>query len=89
MPVAPAMTAPFFGDIAATTGWSIEAVGMSQVLGYATPLLPYQLPPLMLAIAMTGIAMRDATRVLLILAAVTTPLVLPAAHLWWQVLGWY
>jgi di/tricarboxylate transporter len=89
MPVAPAMTAPFFGDIAAITGWSVEAVGMSQVLGYATPLLPYQLPPLMLAIAMTGIAMYDATRVLLILAVVTTPFVLPAAHLWWQVLGWY
>ncbi len=89
MPVAPAMTAPFFGDIAAETGWSVEAVGMAQVLGYATPLLPYQLPPLMLAVAMTGIAMRDATRVLLVLALVTTPVTLGLAHLWWQALGWY
>lgn len=89
MPVAPAMTAPFFADIAISTGWTIEAVGMSQVLGYATPLLPYQLPPLMLALAMTGISMRDATRVLLWLAAVTTPVTLIAAHFWWQVLGWY
>ncbi len=89
MPVAPAMTAPFFAEIASTTGWSIEAVGMSQVLGYATPLLPYQLPPVMLAVAMTGIAMRDAARVLLWLAAVTTPVTLVAAHVWWQALGWY
>lgn len=89
MPVAPAMTAPFFGVIANTTGWTVDAVAMSQVLGYATPLLPYQLPPLMLAMAMAGISMRDATRVLLLLALVTTPITLIAAHFWWQALGWY
>ncbi len=89
MPVAPAVTAPFFGDIAASTGWTVEAVGMSQVLGYATPLLPYQLPPLMMAIAMTGIAMRDATRVLIALALVTSPITLVAATVWWRILGWY
>jgi di/tricarboxylate transporter len=88
-PVAPAMTAPFFGEIATSTGWTIEAVAMSQVLGYATPLLPYQLPPLMLAIAMAGISMRDATRVLLLLALLTTPITLISAHFWWQALGWY
>jgi anion transporter len=89
MPVAPAMTAPFFGEIAATTGWSVEAVAMSQVLGYATPLLPYQLPPVMLAMAMAGITIRDATRVLVLLALVTTPITLITAHFWWQALGWY
>jgi di/tricarboxylate transporter len=89
MPAAPAVTAPFFGEIAATAGWSVKAVGMSQVLGYATPLLPYQVPPLMVALAMAGMPMREATRILLILAATTTPVVLPAAHWWWQVLGWY
>lgn len=89
MPVAPAMTAPFFGEIAASTGWSVEAVAMSQVLGYATPLMPYQLPPLMLAMAMADISMRDATRVLLLLALITTPITLIAAHFWWQALGWY
>jgi di/tricarboxylate transporter len=89
MPVAPAMTVPLFGDIAAQTGWTVEAVGMAQVLGYATPLMPYQLPPLMLAMAMAGVAMRDATRVLLVLAALTTPVTLVLAHLWWQALGWY
>ena len=62
---------------------------MSQVLGYATPLFPYQLPPLMLAMAMAGISMRDATRVLLMMAAITTPITLLSAHFWWQSLGWY
>ena len=89
MPVAPAVTAPFFGEIAAVTSWSVEAVGMSQVLGYATPLLPYQLPPLMMAIAMTGIAMRDATRVLIVLAITTSPLMLVAAPFWWGFLDRY
>lgn len=89
MPVAPAMTAPFFGEIANTTGWTVDAVAMSQVLGYATPLLPYQLPPLMLAMAMAGVTLGDATRVLLLLALVTTPITLIAAHFWWLALGWY
>jgi di/tricarboxylate transporter len=88
MPGAPAVTAPLFGDIAAITGWSVEAVGMSQVISYATPLLPYQLPPIVLAAAMGNVSLGDATRVMLVLAAVTTPLVLPAAFLWWRLLGW-
>ena len=41
------------------------------------------------AVAMTGVPMREALRVLLLLAALTTPLMLLAAHLWWGVLGWY
>lgn len=89
MPVAPAMTAPLFGDMAAATGWSIEAVAMAQVLGYATPLMPYQMPPLMFALAVSGVPMRTAAWVLMVLAVVTTPLVLAAAHVWWQVLGLY
>ena len=89
IPVAPAVTAPLFGDIAERVGWSIEAVGMSQVIGYATPLLPYQLPPILVAAAMAGIPLREAARILLLTALVTTPLVLPAAWAWWQLLGWF
>jgi len=89
MPAAPAITAPLFGEIAAQTGWSIEAVGLSQVLGYATPLMPYQVPPIMVAIAMTGIAAADAIRTMVLLALVTSPVVLALAHPWWSWLGWY
>lgn len=88
MPGAPAIAAPLFPDIAAMTGWSIEAVGMAQVLGYATPLLPYQVPPLVVALGMTGVRAADATRVLLLLAVITTPIILPMAYLWWSLLGW-
>jgi hypothetical protein len=62
---------------------------MAQVLAYAAPLLPYQLPPLIWAIAATGISLWAVTRVLLILAVVTTPLTLLAAHFWWPLLGLY
>lgn len=85
---APAITAPLFGEFAAMTGWSVEAVGMSQVIGYATPLLPYQVPPLVVGIAMANVSLRDTTRVLVLLAAVTTPVVVPAAYFWWRFLGW-
>jgi di/tricarboxylate transporter len=89
MPAAPAISAPLFGQMAQMTGWSVEAVGMSQVLGYATPLLPYQVPPLMVAIAMSGVPAVAAIRVLVVLALVTTPIILAAAHMWWSFLGWY
>lgn len=89
MPVAPAISAPLFGQIAEATGWSVEAVGMAQVLAYAAPLLPYQVPPLIWVIATTGISLWTVTRVLLLLAVITTPPTLVAAHLWWQALGLY
>ncbi|WP_366655652.1 SLC13 family permease [Fodinicurvata sp. EGI_FJ10296] len=88
MPGAPAVAAPLFPEIAQLTGWSIEAVGMAQVFGYATPLLPYQVPPLVVALAMGGVRAADAVKVLLLLAVTTTPIVLPLAYVWWSFLGW-
>jgi di/tricarboxylate transporter len=89
MPGAPAVAAPLFPQIAELTGWSVEAVGMTQVIAYATPLLPYQVPPLVVAIAIGGVRFADATRLMLLLAAVTTPIIAPLALLWWEILGWF
>ncbi len=88
MPGAPAVAVPSFPEIAALTGWSIEAIGMAQVLGYATPLFPYQVPPFVVAMAMAGIPAAAMTRTLLWLAVTTTPPMLVAAYVWWGLLGW-
>ncbi len=88
MPGAPAIAVPLFPEIAALTGWSIEAIGMAQVLGYATPLFPYQIPPFVVAMAMAGIPAAAFTRTLLWLAAVTTLPMLGLGYLWWSLLGW-
>ena len=87
VPGAPSLTVPLFGELSTASGWSTEMIGMAQVLGYATPLFPYQVPPLIVAIAMGGLKMMDATRVLLLVGAVTIlPLILVAWG-WWSVLG--
>ncbi|TVQ32939.1 MAG: hypothetical protein EA356_12915 [Geminicoccaceae bacterium] len=88
LPAAPAIAAPLFPEIARLTGWSIEAIGMAQVLGYATPLFPYQVPPFIVAMAMTGIGAAAFTRTLWWLALTTTPVMLGLAYPWWSLLGW-
>lgn len=88
MPSAPSLVVPLFGDISALTGWPVDAIGMAQVLGYATPLFPYQLPPIIVALAMANISIADATRTFVLLAAITTVPLLLVAYGWWGVLGW-
>jgi di/tricarboxylate transporter len=87
VPGAPSLTVPLFSELSAVTGWSVEMIGMAQVLGYATPLFPYQVPPLIVAIAMGGLRMMDATRVLLWTAALTIIPTVLMGWLWWSVLG--
>ena len=87
VPGAPSLTVPLFGDLSAVSGWSVEMIGMAQVLGYAMPLFPYQVPPLIVAVAMAGLRMMDATRVLLWTAALTVIPTVLLGWAWWSVLG--
>lgn len=87
MPGLPATLTPITADLVASTGWSVEAVLMTQVLGFSTVLLPYQVPPMMVGMAMTGIRMAEGAKVTLTLAAVTVLALLPLNYLWWRALG--
>ena len=79
--------APLAQPIAEAAGWTIETVAMVQVIGIATTVLPYQAPPLVLAIALAGIPVGALTRVCLILAAAVAVAGVPLTWAWWQVLG--
>src|SRR3546814_18500592 len=61
---------------------------MTQVNGYATPVLPYQMGPLILGIAIGGIRPADGARIMLPLTLFTIVLVLPLDYLWWRFLGY-
>lgn len=87
MPGIPAVLTPIAGDLAALTHWPLDAVLMTQVVGFSTVFLPYQVPPLVIGIALAGVRTRDATRTMLWLALVSVVVIVPINYIWWQILG--
>jgi hypothetical protein len=84
----PATLTPLAGQISQMTGFSLEAVLMTQVFGFSTIVFTYQSVPLMMAMPLAGISIGHAARLCLILAALTVLVLLPLDYLWWQLLGW-
>lgn len=85
----PAVLTPLTTQFSAAAGVAPEAVMMTQVLGFSTVLLPYQSPPLMLAVALAGERLAPAARLAVVLAVLTLLVLLPVNYWWWQVLGWW
>lgn len=84
----PATLTPLAEQISQMTGFSLEAVLMTQVFGFSTVVFTYQSVPLMMAMPLAGVPIAHAGRLCLILAALTVLLLLPLDYLWWQLLGW-
>ena len=87
MPGVPVALTPIATDVAGATGWSVEAVVMTQVMGFSTVVLPYQVPPLVVGAALAGLRLGDVARATLVLTAVTVVVLWPLAYLWWRALG--
>ena len=84
--VPPVMTA-LVQPLAGATHWSPLAVVMTQVIGFSTVILPYQAPPLVVAIQSGGLSAGDVTRLCLIMAAVSIVVLWPLDYLWWEFSG--
>ena len=88
VPSVPSVLVPMAQDLAGASGFSLQAVLMTQVVGFSTVLLPYQVAPLVVAMGLSGEKLDHLGRVILRLAAVTVLLLLPLDYLWWRLLGW-
>ena len=84
----PALYTPLAGTLAQATGLPLLTVLMIQVIGYATPLLPYQASPIVVAMGMGRVPVRDGLRLCLVLAALTLLGLAPLDYLWFRWLGW-
>ncbi|HIJ38679.1 MAG TPA: SLC13 family permease [Rhodospirillaceae bacterium] len=84
---APAVLTPLAVDLAHATGLPLMTVLHSQVLGFSNPLLPYESPPLVVAMALSGEGIGPAQRLCLILGLITILVLLPLDFLWWRLLG--
>ncbi len=87
-PGVPAVLGPLAGPIAEATGLPLISVLMTQVVGFAAILLPYESAPVMVAIQLANVGLAAATRLSLLLGSLTLLLLGPMAYLWWRHLGY-
>lgn len=86
-PAAPLVLVPFAAPLASASGLPLEAVAMTQMIGIASPLLPYQAPPLLIAMSLADISTGLLTRVCLALFAAVVLIGLPLTIVWWHIIG--
>ena len=83
----PALYTTLAQSFSDATGFPLLSVIMIQVLGYSTPLLPYQASPIVVAMALGKVPARAGILLCLALAVATYLVLLPLDYLWYQVLG--
>ncbi|MGH8665605.1 MAG: SLC13 family permease [Burkholderiales bacterium] len=88
-PAQPGLMVPLGEQIAAATGWSLQASLMTAALGFSNIMLPYAVPPLVVGMQLTGIGLRAAARYTLLLALPTFTVLLPLDYLWWRFIGYF
>ncbi len=87
-PGVPAILVPLVGHLAEAADLPVMAMLMLTVVGYSTVILPYQAPPLVVAMQLGAVPMRQGNKLCLWLLAVTVLVLLPLDYLWWRLLGW-
>ncbi|MBH2876735.1 anion permease [Serratia marcescens] len=84
----PALFTPLAQALSAGSGLPLLTVLMTQVIGYATPRLPYQASPIVVAMGMGKVPAREGLKLCLLLAALSFALLVPLDYLWFRLLGW-
>lgn len=88
LPGVPAVLTPMTDTLSAASGWTRSAVYMTQVIGFSTVMLPYQAPPLIVAIQSGSLPAKNVVKTCFIIAFVSIVLLWPLDYIWWKVLGW-
>lgn len=83
----PAVLTPLAREFAAATGLPLSVL-MLQVVPFSTVFLPFESPPIMVAMQIGDVGIRPASKLCLALAAVTILVLLPLDYLWWRLLGY-
>jgi len=86
-PGVPAVLTPLAGALSEATGLSLNAVFLSQIVGFTNPLLPYESAPIVFALHYAGIPLRHLVLAMLALGAITLVFLAPLAYLWMALIG--
>lgn len=83
----PALYTTFAQNFSDATGFPLLSVIMIQVMGYSTPLLPYQASPIVVAMALGKVPVRAGMALCIALALASYLLLLPLDYVWYRLLG--
>tara|TARA_R110000868_G_scaffold39376_4_gene137109 strand:- start:25963 stop:27351 length:1389 start_codon:yes stop_codon:yes gene_type:complete len=89
VPGQPAIMTTLAADIAASTGWPLMTVLMTQPISWAMSIFAYQFPPIVLAAYLGGISMRRVARLLLSMCALAWLVMMPVQYVWWRLIGYF
>lgn len=87
LPGVPAVMTPLASMLAEASGLTVQQVLMIQSIGYSTVILPFQVPPLIVAMQMGGAPARPAARLTLGVCGLAVLLCWPLTFLWWSLIG--
>lgn len=82
-----AVLTPLAGPIASASGMPLLAVLMTQIVVFSCAILPYQVGPIAIALAIGRVPVGVALRLSLPLSALTLVFLAPLQFLWWRVIG--
>lgn len=84
---APALYTALAGEFSAGSGLDLMSVLMVQVVGYSTLFLPYQAPPIVMAMDLAGLTLKDATKLTAVSGLASLIVAVPLAYLWFRLSG--
>ena len=87
LPGVPAVMTPMAEKLAVLTGLPLTTVLMTQVLAFSNVFLPYQAPPLIMAMQLGNLPAGAVARLCLALFVIGLVVLLPLDLVWWHVLG--
>ncbi|MCI5121619.1 MAG: SLC13 family permease [Candidatus Electrothrix sp. AUS4] len=88
LPAVPAVLTPLSDSLAQATGLPVQTLLMMQVLGFSTIMLPYQAPPIVVGMQLSGEKLFHAAKICLVLALISVFILLPLNFFWWKLLDW-
>ena len=88
MPGVPAILVPIASDLSAASGLNLNAVLMTQVVGFSTVWLPYQVPPIIVGMQLAGVPMMAGIKITALIGLISLVVLNPLTAVWWQILGY-
>ena len=85
----PALLAPLAGHFAEAAGWPLKAALMTIALGFTTAIFPFQVPPMVVGVAVAGLRLGQVLRLSVPLAATSVVVLLPINYWWWRAIGYF